>query len=862
MRRPRDELTNAFYRDGSITLVARRAGEIVVQYPDAFFTTVDDADKLPASWAGGVSPDFPGYCRVTWPDKVEGYKRKDRLEHYRENLFVPRGIAALEADVDPVQRYLIEHHRVQFARDWRKLWFDLETENIVDWDRPWKQRILSFSWRSSSGAHGHVRAEARTDAAEVELLRTFIKIADRHDILLAWNGKRFDFRVVRGRCRELRVDFDSDLYHWLDHLKLFERYYLRSEDGAVRSSMALDAVGKKFLGQGKVPVQEQAVALGWDQKSPLFTWLWAHAPALMREYNDFDTELMSLLEDKTKFIDLHLALCRICRVLPGSRSVFPSFLIDGKMFQRGREKLYRFPSRINRKGAKRAKGAFVPKADVGLHESVAVLDYSKMYPSIIRTFNLSPETLDPQGELRVPESTIKGEPTGNLVARFKAAPEGHIPAALGDVLQARKKYSQMQAKAEVGSDAFHDAGRLSTACKALANSFYGVILSPDSRYYKQEIGESVTSVGRYLLWHTIKEVNRRGHKLVFGDTDSVAFVADDDEAATIKDAMNDEVIPAILREAGAPRGEIEIDYEKRYSKLLVTASKKYVGRFAVYKGRPAGPDAPMDIRGMEIVRSEVCEAARNLQRRILDLLLDGEQPAALKLVVSEARHSLLKGTTHEDLVLAKRITKPVKDYGTKPVHVRVAEWMLEEGMEVQEGQKIPFLMLTTGPVHPSALGLQDTVDRATYWNDQVYPPSLRALQSAFPRVEWNSLKVPKPRRVREGQGEMFRDELNNPPPDRPRVARIRKTRRTTQPGLVVLTFEGDDLGDAEIKRLRRLIEAHPGPNALEIKVRGDGRIWTMEVPSTVRDPGIDPGLSRALRELGIQWQKERPRVIG
>mgnify|MGYP000095968474 CR=1 FL=1 len=44
----------------------------------------------------------------------------------------------------------------------------------------------------------------------------------------------------------------------------------------------------------------------------------------------------------------------------------------------------------------------------------------------------------------------------------------------------------------------------------------------------------------------------------------------------------------------ARSGEIAIDYEKRYEIVLVSASKKYAGRFAVYKGKAAGSDLPAD----------------------------------------------------------------------------------------------------------------------------------------------------------------------------------------------------------------------------------------------------------------------------
>jgi len=842
----KDTLVHALMGSHDSIRLIGRSGEFEVDCEDVFYVSLEDARRLPGSWRQFLSEPKNGFVRVKWPEPVRDKgNRKGRLSYFTRKYFEPRRVKPLEADIEPVQRFLIEHPRIDFTRDWRKLWYDIEAERIDNWDKPWESRILSISWKSSNGKSGHLRAKELDDNSEQRILQAFIKIANKHDIILAWNGSRFDDRIFAGRCELLDIPFDSTLYHWLDHLKIFKKYYLRSEDGAVTSSFALDAISEKFLGEEKkVPITSLAIEQGWDQTGDLFTWVWKNSPELLKEYNDQDVDLMVKLEEKTGFIDLHLSLCRLCRVLPGSRSLFPTTLVDGRMLQIGHKKSYHFPTKryhFNDDG-EQAKGAFVPEAVTGLHRSVAVLDYAKMYPSIIRTFNMSLDTICSDGDLKVPDTDEQGKPTGEYVARFKSDHEGHLPSALRGILVARSQYSKMQSEAEVGSPEFHDAARLSTACKVLANTFYGVILSPRSRYYRKEIGESVTSVGRYLLSTTLATTQKHGYKFVFGDTDSVAFVATDEQAQGIKDEMNGEVIPALLEPLGVTSSEIMIDYEKRYDRVVVTASKKYAGKFALYKGKVAGDDVAFDIKGLEIVRSDVSIAARNLQKFIINELLSGSPSSKIWMDVESFRDSHMSGRTDvKDLVLSKAISKDLKDYSSKPPQVRVAEWMKSEGREVGEGTKVPFLFVDGDVIHPDQLESSEDLDRVYYWNKYIYPPSQRVLEKAFPSEQWESLLFPK---------NFGKDQLDMFISTGPSQKKVRRTRKV--PKIIIHV----DHESTKVKQLRKMFESFSGDHPVRVDVESPKEVVEMICQQKIQNPQTCSKFGTALRTIGMSWSLE------
>lgn len=840
----RDRLVGAFYEDGALYLQGRR-GNVEFAYPDGFYVSADDAAKFSSRWNHFIHPAKNGFAFVEWPERIrKGGSRRGRLGFFNSEEFKPNGIKPLEADIDPVKRFLAERKGLELASDWRILYVDLETKKIKNWSKVHETRVLSFSWLSSGGGKGHVRLKADDDRAERDLLDTFSRIASRHDIIVAWNGDRFDFKILVERMELHGVPFDDRLCHFIDHLRIFRRYWLKTEDGAITSSLALDAVGDALLGMRKVPLEDRARALGFDGKGDLFTWAWLNAPELHREYNDQDVEIMAAIEEKTRFIALHLQVCQICRVLPGPSSLYPLTLIDGKMLQRGAEAGYHFPSRMRDDEEPhfvRAKGAYVPEAVIGLHESVAVVDFARMYVSIIRSGNMSLETIDPAGDIEVPETTETGQLTGRVIARFRSDPVGHLPYALGEIVEARKATKKLIKEAESGSVLWLDLKRIDNAWKVLGNMFYGGVLTPFSRYHVQEMGEAITSIGRLLLARTMELVKKRGHRIIAGDTDAVDFIATDDEAAAVRDQANGEMIPEILSKIGVKRPDVKVEYEKRYLRVVFTASKRYAGLYAVFDGQPVSTDKPADVKGLEIVRSDVCRATRALQREVVDRLLRGASIEELGKILEKRKVSFVAGETPlSELVLTKGLTKKLDEYAGKQQHVEVAKRMVENGIPVDEGAKIPFVLTVDGPVHPTELGDLSKVDLVSYWNDHVYEPTRRVLEAAYPDHPWvvfeiqTQKKKPAHLKLLENQNDLFGFK---------------------RPLILVID---EAFPEASANRLKMLLGAFPGEHAVELHVKcpSERKVFEMTVAEAikVRRPEDDARFAQGLRTLCVRWK--------
>ena len=132
----------------------------------------------------------------------------------------------------------------------------------------------------------------------------------------------------------------------------------------------------------------------------------------------------------------------------------------------------------------------------------------------------------------------------------------------------------------------------SQAIKALINSGYGVFGHPYFKYYDPRVAELVTAFGRDTLTKMQAIANGLGFVTLYGDTDSL-FV---NNVRKIEDVRK-------FIDGCKSTLDIEVGYEKTFSKLILVAKKHYVGILS-------DPSKESIIKGMEGIKSDRPEFIR------------------------------------------------------------------------------------------------------------------------------------------------------------------------------------------------------------------------------------------------------------
>ncbi len=365
------------------------------------------------------------------------------------------------------------------------------------------------------------------------------------------------------------------------------------------------------------------------------------------------------------------------------------------------------PNRVERK-ASSYKGAIVLKPLKGVHENVAVLDFSSMYPNIMIKYNVGPDTLVRPGEKVSPEE-VYVSPAGYM---FRKRPDAFFKKSLVTLLNMRKEIKERMKQLKPDDPEYRLLDERQKAVKVLANAHYGYMGWPHARWYCRECAEAVTSWGRQLILKAIELARQLGLKVIYGDTDSLFVIYDREKV--------EKLIKLIEEKLG-----FEVKIDKIYKKLFFTeAKKRYAGILE---------DGRIDIVGFEAVRGDWADIAKEVQEKIIEIVLkEGDVEKAVEYV-RKVIEQLRRGEVPiEKLIIWKTLEKSLEEYKTEPAHVVAAKRAIARGYEVKKGDKIGYVIVK-GPERlsrrawPWFLVQEEMIDHNYYIEHQVIPAAMRIL---------------------------------------------------------------------------------------------------------------------------------------
>ncbi|QXI04317.1 DNA polymerase II [Pseudomonas tensinigenes] len=525
----------------------------------------------------------------------------------------------------------------------------------------------------------------------------------RHDpdAIIGWNVVQFDLRILHEHARRLGVPLKigrgGEEMQWREHGS--RNHYFASAAGrliidgieSLRSatwsfpSFSLENVAQTLLGEGKSidnPYQRM------DEINRMFA---EDKPALAK-YNLKDCELVTRIFAKTELLTFLLERASVTG-LPADRSggsvAAFTHLYMPLMHRQG----FVAPN-LGTNPPQASPGGFVMDSQPGLYESVLVLDYKSLYPSIIRTF-----LIDPVGLIEGLQHPDDADSVpGFRGARFSRT-RHCLPSIVSRVAEGRET-----AKRE------HNAP-LSQALKIIMNAFYGVLGSSGCRFFDTRLASSITLRGHEIMLRTRKLIEDQGHAVIYGDTDST-FVwlrrpHGQEEAAAIGHALvkhvNDWWREHVRDEYGL-ESALELQFEIHYKRFLMPTirgaeegSKK---RYAGLVTRADGSDE-MVYKGLETVRTDWSLLARQFQQELYERIF---QRKPYQDYVRDYVRKTLAGEFDDRLVYRKRLRRTLDDYERNvPPHVRAArladDYNAQHGRprQYQNGGWISYVITLAGP---------------------------------------------------------------------------------------------------------------------------------------------------------------------
>lgn len=521
------------------------------------------------------------------------------------------------------------------------------------------------------------------------------------DAIIGWNVVQFDLRVLHEHAQRLNVPLllgrGEEAMSWREHGS--RNHYFAAAPGrliidgieALRSatwsfeSFSLENVAQTLLGEGKdisTPYQRM------DEINRMFA---EDKPALAR-YNLKDCELVTRIFEKTELLKFLLERASVTG-LPADRSG-GSVAAFTHLYMPLMHRAGFVAPNLGDKPPQASPGGFVMDSRPGLYESVLVLDYKSLYPSIIRSFLIDPVGLI-EG-LKHPDDRESVE--GFRGARFSRT-RHCLPSIVARVAEGREA-----AKRE------HNAP-LSQALKIIMNAFYGVLGSSGCRFFDTRLASSITLRGHQIMRQTRQLVEAQGYEVIYGDTDStfvwLGRAHSQEDASRIGQALvthvNDWWREHLSTEFGL-QSALELQYETHFTRFLMPTirgaeegSKK---RYAGLVMRSDGHEE-MIYKGLETVRSDWSPLARQFQQELYRLIFHRQPHQAY---IRDYVRRTLSGELDELLVYRKRLRRRLDDYERNvPPHVRAARLAddyndrLGRPRQYQRGGWISYVISVNGP---------------------------------------------------------------------------------------------------------------------------------------------------------------------
>ena len=413
----------------------------------------------------------------------------------------------------------------------------------------------------------------KTYSSEENLLKTFLKyyLNVKPTIITGWNIDGFDIPYLYNRIYNTLGEDIANCLSPINHIyynKYRERYMIagvscldylalyKNFTFSSKPSYRLDDIGKAEVGTAKI-----------EYEGTLNDLYENHLEKFI-EYNIHDVRIVKKLDDKLDFIDVARGICHVGHV-PYEDIEYDSRFLEGAILVYLKKLGVVAPNKPERTemGSNREKftGAYVQDPQRGKHDWVYDLDITSMYPSIIMSLNISPETklgkvvgwnaeefiskrnktysieMNGKKQGQLTETELQDYFDKNHVSissngiLYRTDKQGLIPTLLSSWFDKRKEFRKLAKKfGDEGDDEQYGYfNRRQHIQKIVLNSMYGVLGLPVFRFYDLDNAEATTRTGQSLIKFTRKLGNHFYNKelgtnkdyCIYIDTDSVFYSA-------------------------------------------------------------------------------------------------------------------------------------------------------------------------------------------------------------------------------------------------------------------------------------------------------------------------------------------------
>ncbi|MFC7228531.1 type B DNA-directed DNA polymerase [Salinirubellus salinus] len=371
------------------------------------------------------------------------------------------------------------------------------------------------------------------------------------------------------------------------------------------------------------------------------------------------------------------------------------------------------------------RGGFTFAPDVGVHESVHELDFASLYPNVIVTRNVSPETVRcacHRGREDVPE-------LGYAICDA----DGYLPEVLEPLVTDRA-----EVKAELAETTDPDRREVlqgqADAIKWILVSCFGYQGFKNAKFGRIEAHEAINAYARDVMLTAKERLEAGGWRVVHGIVDSV-WVTEAEDATD----------PTPLRELARDVSEevrIELEYEAEYDWVAFVPRREGAGgALTKYFGRVSGDERTFKYRGIECRQDGTSPFVADAQRDLIRAFDRTRSPEAVCDRLARHLETLRAGDVPPDeLTIVQRVSKPAEEYDRATRNAAALERAERAGLPVHPGQRVRYVVADDDADSVDRVRLaHESPDR--YDADCYAARLVRAAESVLSPLGWDESRI-------------------------------------------------------------------------------------------------------------------------
>ena len=612
-----------------------------------------------------------------------------------------------ESDVPPMTRFLVDQYgdSDEASTGHRVMFFDIEvevTEGFPDVQKAHNpitsialydcitEKYFTYCFDPQKRIDNYTKGDESVEfyETEYEMLNQFFQkyLEIRPTIISGWNSEFFDIpylynravRILGPEIANLMSPISQVIYSEykkkhtiagvssLDYLQLYRQFTFTQQ-----SSYRLDYIGEVEVGMKKVSYEGTLNDL-YDNDLQTFI-----------DYNIRDVRILVELDKKLDFIEVARGIAHLGHV-PYEDINMSSRWLEGAILVYLKKigvVAPNKPPRPRKLNDEKFAGAYVQEPQAGKHKWVYDLDITSMYPSVIRSLNVSPETkigkvIGWNDEEFINQSTQKtytmlnkkGKELGKMTKPelqeyfdkadvsissngiiYRTDKKGLIPALLekwfNERVEMRKLVKKFNEEGDTEREQYFD--RRQHIQKIVLNSLYGVLGLPVFRFYDLDNAEATTTTGQQLIKFSKRITNHFYNKELETNEDYVIYIDTDSIFASavpliekrfpnqeLSETMMTQRIMEICSEVQDYLNESYNYFAKKFCNVddhvfdikqevvaktgLFITKKRYGLRIINDAGRKVNKT---HVKGLDTIRSNFAVAMKELLSNVLDDIL-------------------------------------------------------------------------------------------------------------------------------------------------------------------------------------------------------------------------------------------------